>query len=249
MRRHRLLAVVVVCLLALGGCTATTGSTAPPGLSETGVTDVSALVDAHTQALQSTSVTVRSTRTMRSTDPAFTVTTNRTWKMETGDPIRGSAVSSTTATGAAPDRYLQAPDRTSTWRNGRTTVEQVETNGSVSRRQLDFLNTSVQPSQVLHRRTISELNRRSNATVERVSRDGKEWYRVDAAVNDTGVTTNATLTLLVDPAGIVREIRSTKTVRYRSGPRRITQRVRISDVGTTTVDRPTWTAEIRNETG
>jgi|AntRauMinimDraft_4_1070384.scaffolds.fasta_scaffold01674_3 hypothetical protein len=248
MRRHRLFAVVAVCLLALGGCTATTNSTAPPGLSETGVTDVSALVEAHTEALQSTSFTVRSNRTMRSVDPAFTVSTIQTWNINTSSPIRGSVVSSTTASGEVPDRYLQAPDRTVTWRNGRTTVERVETNGTVSQRRLDFLNTSIRPNQALHRRMIAELTTRSNATVERVSRDGTEWYRVSASLTDTGVTTNASMTLLVTPAGIVREIRSTRTVRYRSGPRRITHRVRIGDIGTTNTDPPRWAVEAFTET-
>lgn len=247
MRRHHMLVAVSVCLLVLAGCTASPESSTPPGISEEGVTDVSALVEAHTEVLQSTSFTVQSSRTMQSEDPEFEATTNSTWSIDGTETLRGSVISNTSVTGEAPDQYLQAPDRTSTWRNGKTTVERTETNGNISDRRVDFLNTSVKQNQALHRKTIYELSTRSNATVERVSREGTEWYRVDAELNDTTITSNATMTLLVDPNGTVREVRTAKTVRYRSGPRRIIQRVQISDIGTTTVERPAWAAEILNE--
>jgi len=240
MRTHHALAIGVVCLLALAGCTASPGPTTPPGVSENGVTDTSALVEAHTEALQSTSFTVRSTRTMRSAEPAFAVTTNQTWQLDANETLRGSVVSTTNVTGAVPQPYRQRPERRSVWRQGRTTVERVEVNGSLTEREVDFLNTSVKLNPALQRQTIYDLTTSSNTSVDRVSRDGRELYRVDASLNDTGVTTNASMTLFVDGDGVVREIQTSRTVRYRTGPRRITQRIRITDIGTTAVDRPTW---------
>ena len=247
MRSRHALAIGVVCLLALAGCTASPGATTPPGVSETGVTDTSALVEAHTEALQSTSFTVRSTRTMRSTDPAFAVTSNQTWKLDANETLRGSVVSTTNVTGAAPQQYRQRPERRSVWRHGRTTVERIEANGSITERQVDFLNTSVKLNRALYRQTIYALTTSSNTSVDRVSREETELYRITARLNDTGVSTNASMTLFVDGDGVVREIQTGRTVRYRTGPRRITQRVRITDVGTTVVDRPTWVSSAADD--
>jgi len=241
-------AVLVVCLL-LAGCVGQPGSTAtPPGITTDGVTDTSALIKSHTESLESTSVTVSSTRTMRSTDPDFAVTTNRTWRLDSGTPVRGWSVRTLSTAGDAPEQYGAVPDRIAAYRNGSTTVERVTTANGSNTRRVDLLNSSVRVNTALHRSTIYELTTRKNVSVDRLSENGTTLYRVSTALEDTGIRSNASLTLFVTPAGVVRELRTERTVRYRSGPRRITQRVRFSDVGTTTVERPAWATSVIDPT-
>ena len=248
MSARRVGAVLVVCLL-LSGCIGQAGSTAtPPGITTDGVTDTSALIESHTEALQSSSVTVSSTRTIRSTDPDFDVTTNQTWRLNGGTPIRGNSVRTLSAAGDAPEQYRRVPTRIEAYRNGSTAVERVTT-ATNSTRRVDLLNSSVRVNTALHRSSIYELTTRKNATVDTVSRNGTTLYRVSAGLNDTRLRSNASLTLFVTPAGVVRELRTARTVRYRSGPRRITQRVRFSDIGSTTVERPAWAESTTDPTG
>jgi hypothetical protein len=247
--RRRALAVCLGALLVLAGCAAPTAPTSPPpGLSADGVTDPPALVRAHTNALQSTPFTVRKTTTMRDSEGTFRVTTNRTWRMDPTDPVRGSVVSTTTTSGDAPERYARAPEERAAWRNGTTAFRRVRTGNGSSYRRVDLLNSSVKLNPALHRTTISRLADRSNATVERVTRDGAQFYRVAAALNHTHVATNVSMTLLVRPDGLVREIRTAQTIRYRSGPRRVTERIRFVAVGTTRVDRPEWVRDAAERT-
>ena len=248
MSGRRLGTVLVVCLL-LAGCLGQAGSTAtPPGITTDGVVDTSALIESHTETLRSTSVTVRSTRTMRSSDPDFTMTTNQTWRLDGGTPVQGYSVRTFSAEGDAPEQYRAVPNRIAAYRNGSTTVERVTTANGSSTRRVDLLNSSVRVNTALYRSSINELTTRKNATVEPISRNGTTLYRVSATLEDTRLRSNASMTLFVTPAGVVRELRTERTVRYRSGPRRITKRVWVSDVGTTTVERPAWVPPAGNAT-
>jgi len=101
----------------------------------------------------------------------------------------------------------------------------------------------------LYRSLVSDLTTRKNVTVDPVSRNGTTLYRVSEVLNDPGIRSNASLTLFVTSEGVVRELRTARTVRYRSGPRQITQRVRISEAGTTTVERPQWASPAADTTG
>lgn len=231
-------AVLVICLI-VAGCVGYSGPTTPPGITADGVTDTTALVEAHTDALESTSVTVTSTRTMRGTDPSFAVTTNRTWRLNGGPPVHGNSVQMTTVSGDAPSQYTATPT-VETYRNGTTTVERVTTTNGSTVRRVDLLNSSIRLNSALHRPLLYELTTRENVTVDTVSQNGTELYRLSASLNDTGIRSNASMTLFVTAEGVVREIQSARTVRYRSGPRRLTQRVRFSEVRTTTVEPPPW---------
>ena len=247
--RGRVSAVVVLLLVA--GCTAPTAPTAPspPGLTGEEVTDANALVRAHTDALGARPFAVRRTTTVRGVEREFRATTTRTWRVDPTGPVRGSAVRTVNVSGDAPERYARAPAEVAAWRNGTTAVRRVRADGDVRYRRVDPFDSSVKLNPALHRQTLYRLTTRSGATVERVSRDGSQFYRISAALNDTHVATNVSMTLLVDGAGIVREIRTAQTVRYRSGQRRITERIRFHDVGTTSVDRPGWVRHAIEETG
>ena len=237
--------VVVVGLLLVGaGCVAPTSQSAPPpGLDDDAVTDASALVRAHTSALESRSFTVRSTTTTRPPDDDYRVVLNRTWRVDPTGPFRGSVVGTSEAVGDAPERYARHPDERASWREGTTTYRRVSADGDATYRRVGLFNASVKLSAALQRQTLYRLNTRTEATVTPVTQDGSRLYRIDAQLNDTAVTTNASMTLLVDTDGIVRTIRTNRTVQYRSGNRVVTRTVRIEDVGATTVERPDWYPE------
>lgn len=239
--RNRLVAVVAGLLLVGAGCVAPTSQSAPPpGLDDGAVTDANALVRAHTAALESRSFTVRSTTTTRPTDADYRVVLNRTWRVDPTGTIRGSVVSTSGTVGDAPARYARQPDERASWREGTTTYRRVTADGDATYRRVDLFNSSVKLSAAIQRGTLYRLNTRTETTVTPVSRDGSRRYRIEAKLNDTAVTTNASMTLLVDTDGVVRTIRTNRTVQYRSGPRVVTRTVRIEGVGNTTVDRPDW---------
>ncbi|WP_251342163.1 hypothetical protein [Haloplanus halophilus] len=237
----RRIAVLTCLLVVAAGCTAPTGGSGPPpGLSEDGVTDTSALIGAHTDALQSQPFTVRSTTTMRPTNGSFRVVSNRTWRVDPGDPIRGRVVSSRRVVGDAPPRYAAGPTSVAAWRNGTTTYRRVQRNGTATYRRVPLFDSSVKLNGALRRNSLYRLSTRRTATVEPVDRDGRRLYRVTAALNDTAVASNASMTLLVDADGVVRTLRTEATVQYRTGKRDVSTTVRITGVGTTTVERPDW---------
>jgi len=248
--RRAAMAAGVCLLLLVAGCTAPTGETAtPPGLSADGVTDPSELVRAHTTTLQSQSFTVHTTSTMRGPEGNYRVVSNRTWRIDPTDTVRGHVVSTSRVVGDAPAQYDARPAEVSTWRAGPTTYRRVRTGDDATYRRVALFNSSVKLSAALQRQAIYRLHTRTNATVEPVSRDGRRLYRVTASLNDTAVTTNASMTMLVDAEGVVRRLRTTQTVQYRSGTRVITRTVRITDVGSTTVDRPDWYSTAVAEAG
>ena len=234
-------AVCVVCLLLTAGCTAPTNvPPSSPELTADDVTDTSALIQGHTDTLRSQPFTVRSTTTIRDTNNTFTATINRSWRVDPRQSVRALAIRTPTATGDAPRSYQQAPERISAWRHGNETTVRIESDTGVQVRQVQLLNTSVRLNRVLHRQLIYRYSTRQNTTVETLTRNGTQFYRVMANLNDTHVSSNASMTLLVNQRGYVQQIKTRQTVAYRSGPRVITETVRFSRVGNTRVKPPSW---------
>jgi hypothetical protein len=243
-------------LLVVAGCaglsdpggepreTAAGATEPPPGLAADGVTDVSALVGAHTAALSATSFTVETTRTTRSPNGSYEVVANATWRVVPGDPVRGAYSRTVATSGDVPDRMGRLPDAVAAYREGDVTYRRVRNDTGTHYRRADLLNTSVRLNPALQRRSIARLGERdpTSVTVEPVTRDGRRRYLVSARLNGTRFRSNATLRLLVTPEGVVREVRTTSTVEFRSGTREVTRTTRITDVGSTTVDRPEWYA-------
>jgi hypothetical protein len=238
--RRPTLIVVVGLLLVGAGCVAPTSQSPPPGLDDDAVTDANALVRAHTTALESRSFTVHATTTVRPTDADYRVVTNRTWRVDPTGTLRGSVVGTSNVVGDVPERHANRPDERASWRDGTTTYRRVEADGNATYRRVGLFNSSVKLSAAIQRQTLYRLNTRTEATVTPVLRDGVRRYRIDAQLNDTAVTTNASMTLVVETNGVVRTMRTTRTIRYRSGNRVVTRTARIGDVGNTTVERPDW---------
>lgn len=257
-RSSRTVLTVAVCLLLVGaGCAGVTGegggvaapSDPPPGLTADEVTDASALVGAHTRALSNRTFTVRTTSRTHPVEGGWTRTTNRTWRLDAGDPVRGTVTSRSKTTGDPPDRVAGARTRLSAYREGSTTYRRVANGSSVTYDRIGLLNTSVRLNQPLQRRPIASLSDRTNASVEPVVVDGQPRYRVTATLATRGAISNASIRLLVSPEGVVRSLRVRRTVEYRSGKRVVTRTARIEDVGSTTIDRPEWYDEAVAATG
>jgi hypothetical protein len=204
------------------------------------VTDTSVLIRTHTERLQTNSFTVHSTTTMQDANGTFRVETERTWRVAPEPPVRAWTTSRSTVTGDAPARYERGPERISAWRQGNTTTVRVQSGDGTRIRQSDLLNTSVRLNRAFHRQLLLRFSHRRNATVDEVTRNGTRLYRVRAELNDTRVSSNASMTLFVNPTGYVQRIETTRTVEYRSGPRVVTRTVRVAGVGATSVESPDW---------
>jgi hypothetical protein len=241
---HRVvLTVAVAVLLVTTGCVGSIPSDSNPGstqLTADDVTDTSVLIQAHTETLQTNSFTVHSTATTQDVNETFRIRTERTWRVDPEPPMRAWTTSQSTVTGNAPERYEQVPERTSAWRQGNTTTVRVQSGDTARTRNADLLNTSVRLNRALHRQLLLRFSDRQNTTVDEVTRNGTRLHRVQANLNDTHVTSNASMTLFVNPDGYVQRIETTRTIEYRSGPRVVTRTVRFTRVGATTVESPDW---------
>jgi hypothetical protein len=238
----QLTAVCVVCVVITAGCAVPpTDSQSSPALTASDVTDTNTLIQTHTATLRSQPFTVRSTTTVR--NETFHVTTNQTWTVDPTPPIRALAVRTSTATGDAPVGATQAPSRITAWRHGNETTVRVDTGTETHLQEVTLLNSSVRLNRALHRQLLYRYSTRQNTTVETLTRNGTRFYRVQATLNDTHVTSNASMTLLVNGAGYVQRIETKQTVAYRSGPRVVTETVQFNRVGTATVDTPSWVNE------
>jgi hypothetical protein len=240
-RRALVAALCLSVAVVAAGCAAPGGSgDSAPTLTATDATDANALIRAHTETLRSNSFTARSKTTARDANGTFRVVTTQTWRVDPGRPVRASATRTHAVVGDAPDRYEQRPDEVTAWRRGNETTVRVESGNDSRVRAVALLNSSVRLNQALHRQLLYGLSASRNATVENVTRNGTRLYRVRAELNDTHVSSNASMTLLVDPGGYVRQVETTRTVAYRSGPRVVTRTVRFSRIGETRVERPPW---------
>jgi hypothetical protein len=237
----KITAVCVACLLLTAGCTAPTNAPqSSPALTASEVTDANTLIRSHTATLRAHPFTVRSTTTIRDANDTFEATINRTWKVDPQRPVRALAVRTPTVSGDAPAGYQRVPSRVTAWRHGNDTTIRVDAGNDTHIREVELLNSSVRLNRAFHRQLLYRYSTRQNATVETLTRNGTRFYRVHADLNDTHVTSNASMTLLVNQAGYVQQIETRQTVAYRSGPRKITETVRFSRIGSTTLEAPSW---------
>ncbi len=246
MINHRLtLTLAVSVLLLTAGCAGTLNTDSDldsnsAELTADDVADTSVLIQAHTETLRTNSFTAHATTTTQDQNRTFRVRDERTWRVDAKPPVRVWTTSQSTITGNAPERYEQASERMSAWRQGNTTTVRIQSGNESRTRNADLLNTSVRLNSAFHRQLLLRFSERQNTTVEEVTRNGTRLYRVQTDLNKTHVTSNASMTLLVNPKGYVQRIETRQTVKYRSGPRVITQTVRFTQVGNTTIKSPEW---------
>lgn len=245
MINHRfVLTVGVAVLVVTAGCVGSIPSelnSESTQLTADDMTETSVLIQAHTETLQTNSFTVRSVTTTQDANGTFRVRTERTWRVDPKPPVQALTTSQLTVTGNAPERYEQVPERTSAWRQGNTTTVRAQSGEKTQTRNAGLLNTPVRLNRALHRQLLLRFSDRQNISVDEVTRNGTRLYRLQANLNDTRVTSNASMILLVNPDGYVQRIETTRTIEYRSGPRVVTRTVRFSHIDATTVEAPDWT--------
>jgi hypothetical protein len=247
--RRAVSTLAVVALLVTTGCAATSETGTPPGLAEGNVTDANALVEAHTNALETQSFTVETTTEIEEPNGELDVRIERTYRVEPSGTTEGRLVSDTTLGDDPPERYADGNVSTEldAYRDGNVTYVRSVRGDNVTYRRTDLFDSPVTLGTILQRRTVNALSERRNATVRSVTTDDERRYRIHAHLNDSQFRTNAVVNLTVTPDGLVRDLTFRRTVAVRNA-KRITTHVRFRDVGGTTVERPDWYGTARNAT-
>ncbi|MEZ3116143.1 hypothetical protein RYH80_09475 [Halobaculum sp. MBLA0147] len=252
--------VLVAALVVSAGCAAVQDATGdrasdavegpPPGVSTENVTDATALVGAHVDALSNRSFTAVVTSERRSPGDEETISaTRQRWRLDPTGTVRGTwslrvrEAPSSEGDDAAPQR----PTRMVSWRSGDTTYRRVE-NGSVTVRSVPVSQTRVRLAPALSRRSIVALGDARNVSVSRTTVDGATRYEITGDLPDTRFRSNRTVTLSVAPSGLVREIHVTYRSEFRSAIA-VERTVRFTAIGETTPERPDWADGTTNATG
>lgn len=260
MQRRALVAVVLAVTVALAGCqfgggtetpvTATPEGTAtptpgpfgdaslPPGVEETGVTDVDALMAAHASTLNGSSATVTI---------GFVLTVNGTGQ-DIG--LRGKELPGT-------DRgrmEVTFPDGTGTYYTADgTTYYQEIVNGSVDYGTTDGVSAIPDRARFgADERIRTAVAAAAWEPVGTVERDGRTLLEFRAAkvdppnVNTSGdATVSSDGRLLIDQRGAVHHVSVNTTVENERGTVEYGVRVTVSGVGSTTVEEPPWLENAR----
>ncbi|SIR80169.1 hypothetical protein SAMN05421858_3805 [Haladaptatus litoreus] len=265
-----LLALVLALLLSTAGCSSFLGidgrnpDSTPdtttkslsgelaPGLSADGLTNPSNLVDAHSRVLQDDSYTMR-VRSVGKLDGNVSSRYNATehrgengshYDLSVWHTMNSSSRANSTAT------Y-----RGGAWSNGELRLSMQERNNSASykRTSVGHLNPSQNrpPLYSQTRNQLQSLLLAVNVTnVERIdTNSGTLRYRVTASelTNPDALTPyyldsvkNASLVFVVDTWGLIHQYEFEATGMADDRPARITESMRLSDIGRTTVSRPSW---------
>lgn len=248
MTRRAVATVLLALVVVLAGCgggdpTPTETPTAtvhpfadgPPGIDETGVTDVDALMAAHNASLDGQSVTV---------DLGFHLTVN------------GSGEEVSLHAKVVPDsdrgwiRFESGDDHGTYYTEGTTTYyrEVVDANARYG----TIADTLAIPETGTPRfgtddRIRTALESADWEPVGTVERDGRTLYELEATdvevpgVNASdGTTVEASGRLLVDRDGVIHHLEVDTTVEDAEETVQYGLRVSLSDIGSTSVDRPDW---------
>lgn len=246
------------------GPTATPGPRVAPGLATTGVTNASALAAAHEDGLDDAPVTISKTTTYRYGSGEIarreTVTTRigadgrrlriverRTFSTASGTTsgTTGTASGDTAGSTAVREVYWFGTERSAraiTYANG-TTIYEVVPPGNLTRGRRSIIATEAARIGAVAAGFETRVRRSSEA-------HGATRYRV-TSVGETegenrtelvGFVPVTGFRMVVDSRGVVREYRLVRrlSVQRRGKPTEIVTHVRYTDVGTTTVERPSW---------
>lgn len=224
--------------------------TLAPGVTESGVSDPSALAAAHAAALTDTSVTFHANYTERASDGTVLERTATTVRFGTGDRYHYVSIDA--------DRS-EAVRRVERWSDGERVLERRSTRNGTAYRVVRGADGEPLPPVV-----ALPVGRAESGGIERVFRavettvvgrevrNGTTHYRVVS----TGMTTpnptavrNASLVALVDERGVVHRYRLAYTIDRGddAGAVRVVGMVRFTALGTTTVERPAWADRVEKE--
>lgn len=236
-----------------------------PGLAADGLTDTLELMAAHRSVLRNTSWTLTVTHVQRYGNGTVRVRERR----NIASAANGSyhRVQQVAGTVGGP------PSRVEVWSNGSVRLVRAERGGTVAYRRLPAEGTTggTRPSfaldedvavQAEHQRLIAILLDTEDLRVDRLDRPHREsdrqQYRLRATEfeDDTFVTrdglavrlTEVDIRFVVDDRGVVHRARFAYTARADGRELRVIERLRYTDLGSTTVRPPTWLRTGLNET-
>lgn len=249
-----------------------TGSELAPRVSEQGVEDPGALVEAHGEHLTDRSLTLETLHVERYENGSVKARTVKTIRVASNRSFYRVVLN---ATGPKPTFLGGSEGRLEQWANGTHVFRALTVNGSTSYGIVyDAQSTPAEPRERLRGGLALSDQLRvvftafGDERVERIDRDengtGPVAYRITATELDhpdllgpSGVEVrNATLTAVVEVGGPTREMSKAFvrnwTLRYattKDGETvRVTEEFRFSNVGQTSVERPPWHSEVTNRT-
>ncbi|PSQ27305.1 hypothetical protein BRD09_08790 [Halobacteriales archaeon SW_10_68_16] len=225
--------VLVALAVALAGCPAVGPAATPtpepeeypPGVSGEGVVDATTLADAHDRAIENTSYTLVSNRTVRYTNG--TVASALFVRVELAAD-RSFFVRTSTAGPDGPEFLGKPPAAGEFWSNGTVYVRAQEGH---ARETIASVFADV-PTEVTGVRTVD------GTTVYRLAGEGTVEGDFSKAGSDA--VGNVSLTAQVTESGILRRMDLSYVTFLAGQSVRVEWTVRYDDVGTTTVERPSW---------
>ncbi|WP_224448842.1 DUF7537 family lipoprotein [Haloprofundus salilacus] len=259
----RIASLAVVSLLLLSGCGGILGDESPtppsenrtndsarwlaPGLTSDGVEDAEALASTHRRSVESRSRTA-AMRTQVTAAENGSLLSNRSYVVRVADD--GRRLAEQTGDSRTDDEYRPrvywydpnvseyaarsgANDGEVSYTYSRETNGELFSDGTYADRLYSLftvLNVSVAPE------TVDRSVHRLEASERSLLFDGRELR-------------NVTLTARVDYSGVVRSYELQYETERGGTSVRITERVRITDLGSTEVERPEWVETARNESG
>lgn len=261
MSRSALNAVVFTALILLAGCnflgsdpsmktprvtpadvptdsTVTPREQIAPGLTKYGLTNASALIEAHTDFLTNTSFTVREVWILES--PNGTVAARRVITTRVEDDRIYSKYNST---------GLRGPVYQELWSGRNRCLKRIVYNDSSTYHRISCSESShveeIPEPSVEFYRSFESWN---DPRIERVSVNGTLLYRLETTYQNR--PSNITITALVDSRGVIHSFTIREPITYPPVPdaTRSIRSIQITDIGTTTVERPAWYAEAINKT-
>ena len=220
-----------------------------PGVSTAGISNLSALEQAHYTRLQNTSYTSRSQRTVTVANGTMLRRENLTVRMR---PDRFSLLRR--PEGSPLFRPAPIADRFEFWVTEREGLSRVMLrNGSTRYDTQPSANSSfyqevrTEPGGA----SVSFIDS-SNTRTTQITRNGRTLYRVTTNTLDenalytrygTTDVRNVSLTALVTPEGVIQELDCEFTIQLRDREYTITRSLQYADIGNTTVVRPPWYEE------
>ena len=219
----------------------------PPGMTHGGIRDPWRLAQAHAAVLRNTSYTVTSAST--NWFPNGTLATQQAMTSRSGaNGTRSASVRMLSGPGLSSPENLARYDA---WTNGSAAYVRTElTNGTVEYARWPGFPTVRDPT---GRDTLYGLYATYEFTVaDQFERGGTTYYRLvstELGPNATTPFSNASVSILLDERGVVREYHVSGEKTAGSETFLVDRTVRFSALGNTTVGRPAWLDEaLRNTT-
>lgn len=252
-RRQAVLPVLLAVLLTLAGCAGTNQLTSPnepteeelpPGVSQSGVESASALVDAHTNALNESGyayrITLNGTVTAGSgnkSSTAYETSLSQTSRAEASG--RPAFVTARTNISSAMGNQSQG---VAYWWNDSTTLARTSLGGGTRYVALDEIpgqNQLYAPDE----RYLEQVVSASNFSVTGVDRSGSETLVTLTATEPNSTldgVTSYNATLVVGSSGRIHEATQHAIVESEQGTQTVDLRYKLTETSVETVERPPW---------